>query len=504
MRNYKQFLRESTESDGNYKIPITPSEYKHFIVAKKLNDDIKKQYPDTQMTLVGGACRDMFYRKFFGQKIQKNINDLDFSIFHKSNNKGLVRSELEELSKYITSLGYYNVIEELDFLHLKILTKADNLEIEYTSNRKEAYRDDSRNPDTSVGNIIDDIIRRDFTINAIYLDVVDINKDSVIVRPYNNESSQHIDHVKQKLLKTTTDNPEVVLDEDPLRVLRAIRFSGYGYDMDPGLESAVRNFDGKKITDKVAVERVTDELGKILEKGNVDYLIKSGFIKKIIKEFDVFDGKEYSDQVLTHIVKVIHQAREYSPEGKEFMFFLAALFHDIGKGSTGEWHDKRQNWKFLGHEKESGDITPIILKNLKVPNKIINHVTTLIKHHMRVKDFLKVPVKTIVRWLFTYDNKQKYGDLVDDVLLFNKMDWGGKPEEWQEKNKDWIKHDEIIERVNKIRDYFREIKSDYKKELSDISRKIGQSKTIENEHKAKTILSLKTNFIIGKMKNAKL
>ena len=506
LKTLKQYL-ESKNTDS-YTIPISSSEHKHFEVATDLNSKIMKRFPGTIIVLVGGSCRDLFYRKFFGEEVQKNINDLDYSIF-KSNNQGLNDTELTNVMEYIKSLGDYNVIDELDHLHLKILTKADNYEIEYTSTRKEAYQDTSRKPETSVGTVIDDIVRRDFTINAIYLNIDEINSDNIVVSPYNEETKTHIDHVRQKLLKTTTENPETVFSDDPLRVLRAIRFSGYGYDMEPGLEKAVKEFPKDDLYKKVSYERISDELGKILQKGDIDYLIKSGFIKNIIEEFGNFDDKPYKDYELQHIIDVVKMARKLAPKGQETIFLLAGLLHDVGKGGkqegkendVGEWSDRKNRWTFNGHEKVSSEIARRFMKKFKFSNSMIKSVGDLIDLHMESKFYDNAPLKTIIMWILKYSNQQKYPNLIDNVLIFNSVDWGGKSDQWKKDNPTLMKADAISDKINKLRNVIDPIVDENKQELAEISKEIGQDKNIPNVSKPKAILKRKANFIIGKIKN---
>lgn len=498
MKNFKNFIKENIDT---YTIPLKPSEIKHFNVAMELNDKIKKKF-GYEMALVGGACRDLFMRKFFGEEKTKEINDLDFAIY-KSNTNGLNDKELTEIMNFINLDYDFSVVDEIKFLHLKVIHKPTGYEIEYTSTRKEAYRDNTRKPETQTGDILTDILRRDFTVNAIYLNIIKIDSNNIYVQPANDVIKKHIDDVRNKILKTTTENPEDVFNEDPLRVLRAVRFAGYGYDMEPKLDKTIQNFDNTVLLSKVSKERIADELGKILEKGNVDYLIKSGFITKIMSEFSEFDDKEYKDNELQHIVDVIKVAREKAPTGKKLLFLLSALFHDIGKGSTGTFSDKKERWQFLGHEEKSAEIAKKIMSNYKFSSDMIRDVSNLVSQHMVTKFFDKVPEKTIIKWILVYDNQQKYPDLIENVLLFNTIDWGGKSSKWRDEHKEMIQNERVIaDKVIKLRDKIRIIKNKYKDELKEISTEIGKDKHIPATSKSGAILKRHANFILGKMKES--
>lgn len=502
MQNFKTFL---CENHVKYDIPITPSESKHFKIAVDLNKIIQKRFPHFKTALVGGACRDLFFRKFFQDKDFQEINDLDFAIWSTKSNLGLNKKELQELLQYINSKSEFTVIDEGKFLHLKVFHKQTNYEVEYTSTRSETYRDiNSRKPETQIGSIVDDIIRRDFTINAIYLDIVDVGSNTVTVSPKNEQTIKHIQDVKNKILTTTTDNPNVVFDEDTLRVLRAIRFSDK-FEMTPEVEEIVREFPGERIINQASMERISDELGKILEKGNVDYLFKSGFINKIISEFSDFTDKEYGENEVQHIINTIKVAREKAPKDSQLIFLLTSFLHDIGKANTGTYSDEKERWQFFGHENESAIKAKQILTRYKFPNKIIDRVVGIIENHMVTKFFDKVPEKSIMRWLIRmYNQRQKTPNIVEDVLRFNIIDWGGKPAEWKEQNKDMIQQERVIaKKVLVMYEKMKNIIETYKDELKTISARLGadlKRGLLSSESIPKAKEKLWANFILKKIK----
>jgi len=216
-------------------IPISKKELIHFNFALDILTTIVKY----DVALVGGANRNLFERLY--HKTKKNINDLDFSIFH-FDGKGLTYREMEELSKHFKEYCDVTVIDDgLKFLHLKLIgskgTVSEGLELDFGTCRKEEYHD-TRKPDTMIGTLKDDIERRDFTINSIYTRIIegsshyfyDGSKYSLVldIHPLFIDIQQsHIDDVKNKILRTTSTKPDFVLNEDPLRIMRAIRFGNF-------------------------------------------------------------------------------------------------------------------------------------------------------------------------------------------------------------------------------------------------------------------------------------
>lgn len=218
-----------------YVLPISKKEQVHFNFALDILSTIVKY----DVALVGGANRELFER--FYHEIEKEINDLDFSIFH-FDGRGLTFNEMEELSKHFKEHCDVTVVDDgLKFLHLKLIgtkgTVNEGLELEFGTCRKEEYHD-TRKPDTMVGTLKDDIERRDFTINSIYTRIIEGSSHyfyedgkfclRLEIHPLFKDIQQsHIDDIKNKILRTTSTNPDFVLNEDPLRIMRAIRFGKF-------------------------------------------------------------------------------------------------------------------------------------------------------------------------------------------------------------------------------------------------------------------------------------
>lgn len=262
------------------------------------------------------------------------------------------------------------------------LKEFPEIELECVMTRGEQYHDkNSRKPETVFGSIHDDCVRRDFTVNALYLNI-----STNDVYDY---TGKGLDDLKNKIIRVTNDNPDVVFSDDPLRIIRGCRFaSQLGFDIEKNtLESMKRNAERIKI---VSAERISSELNKILmspepTKG-LELLRKCGALEMIIPEFAglyTMTQNRYHDYntVWEHTLKVVEHAQAY----EDLTVMLAALLHDIGKLKTRRVNgDKVQ---FIMHETVGADMAEQILRRLKYDNKTISDVKFMIRNHMRFKSF---------------------------------------------------------------------------------------------------------------------
>lgn len=480
-----------TEQDNSaYNIKLTQTEVEQFTSALQMIKTIQSVAPEASMSLVGGACRDLMARNFFGTKV--SINDLDFSIFD-SNQIGLDQQALTVIATKLKQEGYA-IIEELKFLHIKAVK--NGMEFEFSSPRKEEYSANSRKPETVVGAISDDYERRDFTINAIYLNILSVGPDYVVVEPANEYSERGIQDIKKRVL-TTTDDPARIFNDDPLRIMRAIRFMGYGYNPTEDIKKAIKEFPGDTLKQKVSVERISDEFIKILKKGNVEYFIKEGFIGKIIPEFLDFEGKDYAEETLEHIAQVVLKARELG--GSSDLFLVTALLHDIGKSGTGAWNQEKSKFTYYSHDSVSAELSEQILKKLKFPVKLISRAKQIISFHMKIKSVKTWGLDKVIKFILTTEKQGQEG-IIKDIILFNKIDWAGKPQSWQQSMNTDTEQEGIEKTIFETMDKVNKIKEQYKQDLSDIAAKIGQNKNIPVEQKQAAVLGEKTKFIVSKIK----
>ena len=253
-------------------------------------------------------------------------------------------------------------------------------EIECVMTRGEKYIDkESRNPVTAFAPIEEDSIRRDLTINALYYNV----STGEILDLVGGRSD--IDH---HIIRTTNQDPDVVFDDDPLRILRVIRFaSRYGWAIEKRTyKSMQKNVRRLKIITK---ERIQAELNKILTCKHpvmgVELMHKIGAMQYVIPEFEECYGMEQNKyhfgDVAAHTLEVLHYHSEhYEPTVVER---LACLLHDIGKPATKSVKDGKIH--FYDHEYVGTGIAIRIMKDLKYDNDTIKEVAFLIENHMRTK-----------------------------------------------------------------------------------------------------------------------
>ena len=261
-----------------------------------------------------------------------------------------------------------------------ILTKS-GIELEFVGARKESYRSDSRKPTVENGTIEDDQNRRDFTINAM---AVSLNPDNFgeLIDPFNG-----LEHLQQKLLVTPLE-PGKTFSDDPLRMMRAIRFSTQlGFTIEEKTFKAIGQY--KNRINIVSQERITIEIQKIMAspKPSVGWILlfKSGLLEIIFPELYAMQGVSVKNNVghkdnFYHTVQVLDNL---AAKSDNIWLRWAALLHDIGKPITKRWSDEA-GWTFHGHEAIGANMVKRIFKRLKLPlGAEMKYVRHLVRLHQR-------------------------------------------------------------------------------------------------------------------------
>jgi poly(A) polymerase len=250
------------------------------------------------------------------------------------------------------------------------------LDIECVMTRKEKYTDGDRKPEVDFGTIEQDVERRDLTINSL---IYDISNHKIL-----DLTGKGIDDIKNRVIRTPIDS-DIIFKEDPLRMLRVIRFSTrYGWELSKDMIESLRK--NAKMLEFISAERKQEELNKILLSNTPDegirIMIETGLMKYVIPELYGLRGmtqnRYHAWDALNHTLEVLKK----TPAKLETR--LGALLHDIGKVKTRT--DDEKGVHFYNHEEVSATMSRDILKRLKYPVALQDKVAVIVGQHMRTKD----------------------------------------------------------------------------------------------------------------------
>ena len=358
---------------------------------------------------VGGVVRDYF--------LQRPCTDIDIVCL--GNGIELAKASAEAINPNIEVAVFKNFGTASFHYH----HKGELWQIEFVGARKESYRRDSRKPIVENGTLEDDQNRRDFTINAM---AVSLNADSFgqLLDPFGG-----IRDLDEGLLRTPLD-PDITFSDDPLRMMRAIRFaSQLGFRIqDDTFEAISRNAERISI---VSAERITTELNKIVLSPTPSIgfklLQKSGLMQLIFPEFSALKGVDtvgtrgHKDNFY-HTLEVLDHV---AAKSNDLWLRWAAILHDIGKPATKRF-DEKLGWTFHGHEVRGSKMVKKIFSHLRLPQDAkMKYVEKLVLLHLRpiilAED--EVTDSAVRRLLFDA------GDDIDDLMTLCEADITSKNEE---------------------------------------------------------------------------
>ena len=370
--------------------------------------------------VIGGWVRDLFLRR--------ESNDIDIVV---------VRSEgAEELRNEGGRSGIgialaENVANRLGKgTHLSVFktygtaqVKRGDLELEFVGARRESYQHDSRNPIVEDGTLQEDQNRRDFTINALAI-CLNEARYGELLDPFDG-----IGDMTRCIIRTPLD-PDITFSDDPLRMMRAVRFATQlGFNLDgETFDAIVRNKERLNI---ITRERIADELNKIMlsRRPSEGWILldKTGLLPLIFPELialkgvEVKEGRGHKD-VFYHTLKVLDNVAESSDK---LWLRWAALLHDIGKPRSKAW-DEHAGWTFRNHNYIGAKMIPGIFKRLKLPlNEKMEYVRKMVDLHMRPINLIEDTVtdSAVRRLLF------EAGDDIEDLMLLCDADITSRNEE---------------------------------------------------------------------------
>lgn len=392
MDNYAKYLKNPVF--GIFSEVAEQYGFKAFVIGGYVRDCFLGRSSDDIDVVVEGSGVD------FANKVAARLEEIEYAQ-HRTRHK----INVSEFKTYGTAMIKYR-----------------GLELEFVGARKESYRKESRNPIVENGSLTDDQLRRDFTINAMAFSLC--KEDfGALVDPFGGLSD-----LERGIIRTPQD-PDITFSDDPLRMLRAVRFATklstpqLQFCITPEcMEAMRRNRNRLQILTR---ERIAEELNKMLvvpkpskafrlmdEAGLLDLILPS---LTALKGVNVMEGKGHKDN-FDHTLQVLDNVAELEMESRpepNVWLRWAALLHDVGKARTRRY-DPSVGWTFHGHEVVGGRMVPKIFSSLKLPlNEKMEYVKKLVELHLRPIALVteEVTDSAVRRLLF------EAGDDIDDLMI---------------------------------------------------------------------------------------
>ena len=395
---------------------------------------IKKYLEDNEGSafVIGGFVRDLL--------LEKKSKDIDIVVYGDGLQFAKNVAEILRVKKV-------SVFKTFGTAHFRY----KDVDVEFVTARKESYSKDSRNPKVSPGSLKDDQYRRDFTINAL---AIDLHPSSFgeLIDPFNGETD-----IENGMIRTPLD-PSETFSDDPLRMLRAIRFaSQLDFKIDISCLKSIR--DQSERIKIISRERITDEINKILmspcPSRGFKLLNSTGLLEYIFPELlelsgiETINGKSHKDNFL-HTLQVVDNVSKTSDK---LWLRWSALLHDIAKPPTKRF-DKKIGWTFHGHEELGSKMVPRIFKYHRLPlDAKMKYVQKLVRLHLRPIALVKGSVTdTAIRRLLN-----EAGEDVEDLMLLCNADITSKNEfkvkRYQENFRLVSEKLQAVEEKDKIRNF---------------------------------------------------